>query len=160
MSAEIDFYRVAAPKVYFNPSGALASGYKTLVFVEMSPHHVLSIAEKAFGLEISKLRDADPIVCDVWPKGAGPGGNISELKQISAQSFYRKVDDGFYSTAVFEQDALFIAVFGSDATWVVHARLHCSEIFDQFSDLLAMSKSNAEVLGKSAILAPYFAGAV
>lgn len=159
MLPKIEFYHVNAPKVYFSPSDALTAGYKTLPFFEIGPEQVLPIAEDAFGLEISELRDARLLACDVLPTWKGSGGDITQLKEISTRSFLSEVDAGWHPNAVFERDGLFIAFFGLDETWVVHARPNCAEIFEQFSDLLDNSKYNAELLGKSANFAPYFAGA-
>lgn len=159
MRPKIEFYRIIAPEVYFSPSAALAAGYKTLPFFEVGPEQVLAIAEDAFGHEISELREADLSVCDVLPTWRGSGSDISELKEISAQSLLSELDAGGYLNAIFEKDGLFIAIFGSDETWLVHARADSAAIFEQFSYLLGHSKRNAELLGKTAIFAPYFAGA-
>lgn len=159
MLPKSEFYHVNAPKVFFSPSDALAAGHKTLPFFELAPEEVLLAAEDAFGLKISELREADLSACDVLPTWKGFGGDVFQLQEISTRSFLSEVDTGMYHSAVFERDGLFIAIFGSDETWVVHTRPNCVEIFERFSDLLDNSKYNAELLGKSAVFAPYFAGA-
>ena len=159
MPPKIEFYCVDAPKVYFSPPEALVAGYKTLPFFEIGPEKVLPIVENAFGVEIPELRYAHLSICDVLPTCIESYGNISQLKAISTQLFIGEVDSGGHSTAIFEGNGFFIAISGSDETWVVHKRPNCADIFEQFSALLDDSKSNAELLGKSAIFAPYFSGA-
>jgi hypothetical protein len=159
MLPKIEFYRVNAPKVYFSPSDALAAGCKTLPFVEIEPELVFLIAENSFGIEISELKDAYLSACDVLPTREGSCGDISQLKEISTRSFLNELDAGYNPNAVFEGNGLFIAIFGTDETWLVHSRPNCDEIFEQFSHLLDYSKNNVELLRKSAIFAPYFAGA-
>lgn len=160
MSTQTEFYRVKGSKVYFSPDEALAAGYKTLPFVELFPGEVLEIVQDAFQLEISALREAQPLICDVLPTLEGEREHIVQLKEISARHLISELDAGHYLTAIFESDELFIAIFGSDETWVIHSRQRSAEIFRRFSELLDFSRHNAEVLGRSAIFAPYFDGAV
>lgn len=159
MPPKAEFYRVNAPKVYFSPSDAIAAGYNALPFVELTPEEVLPIAEKAFGMKIAELRDAHLSVCDVLPTWNSSVGDIDQLKIVSTGSFFRAIDAGEYQSALFERDGVFIAIFGTDVTWVVHARPNF-EILEQFKNLLAYSKYNAEMIGRSAVFASYFADSV
>ena len=158
MHAKNEFYCVSASRVYFNPSEALAAGFKTLPFFELSPAEVLAVAERAFKLQISELKEITLSICDVLPAWKDLCRDISPLVGVTTSSFLDAVDSGIHKAAVFESDGLFIAIYGTDETWVVHSRPQAEEIFEFFRALLTLSKQNAEMLGWSKNFAPYFAG--